>query len=260
VQNDDPDGYLIDRQGPVLRDDPEPYDHERPPEISHDPAVPDDPAAIRAWADQADNGPMPSDPYLPADTVTDAPPWDTSREVGGVVPPEQTEPRPWDASESTTPSRDGDAPIPSTAVAVTPGTPDTTVQAADPINAALAAIDPTKVYTPTDIEMQLVDIERRLEQGQVFQRVWENHLYDAAVAFELAWARAIDRSDAPSADRRKAAAILACEEQLVAKMTAEHMVKAIRETMHNLRAMLSGYQSIASSIRSSMSVAGVGRT
>lgn len=137
---------------------------------------------------------------------------------------------------------------------------DTPVEAKDPINAALAAIDPTKIYTPVDVEMQLVDLERRLEQGQVFQRVWENRAYEAGVTFELAWARAIVKASGGAADMRKAQATIECEEQLVEKMQAEHMVKAVRETMHNLRSMLSGYQSIASSIRASMSVAGAGRT
>lgn len=137
--------------------------------------------------------------------------------------------------------------------------PNSVVVPADPIEAALSAIDPTKVYTPVDIELQLVDIERRLEQGQLFQRVWEVRQYRTALAFELSWAKAIRSSGASAADMRKADATVECAEELAAKMEAELMVRAVRETMHNLRSMLSGYQSIARSIGASMSVAGAGR-
>lgn len=245
------------------------------------------------------------------------PPWNTAREVDGVVPPEQDQtdpddraaqsaedamsdesqphvytvcpgcgfsaatPNEWDRHVESTghgptaeqrqaagepvdiaalAEGDGYEADRSKAVARYTSTElDTPVVPADPINAALQAIDPTRPYTPTDVELQLVDIERRLEAGQVFQRVWEERLYQSSIAFEFAWARAIDASSGSSADKRNAEATLACEEKLIDKMLAEHMVKAVRETMHNLRAMLSGFQSIARSVGASMSVAGVGR-
>jgi hypothetical protein len=132
----------------------------------------------------------------------------------------------------------------------------TQVTPEDPINARLQAIDPTRVYTPTDIEMQMVDIEGRLERGQVFQRVWEDRALKAGLAYELAYARAMATCDESSADRRKAACLLACEAELTAKVLSESMAKSVANTMHNLRSQLSGYQSIARSIGSSMSVAG----
>jgi hypothetical protein len=213
-----------------------------------------------------------------AETANDPaePPWATDREVDGVVPPEQDDPdgHLFDPQGAREPDVD-DWPAQAAEDAVaaeqeaaqgqdgqverwTSTELDTPVQPADPINAALKAIDPTRIYTPVDVEMQLVDLERRLEQGQVFQRVWEERAYQANVAYTLAEARALVEAKGGSAEVRKAEAILACEDEYLAKLTADHMVKAVRETMHNLRSMLSGYQSIARSIGASMSVAGAG--
>lgn len=135
--------------------------------------------------------------------------------------------------------------------------PSSAVVPTDPIESRLVAIDPTKIYTATDIELQLVSIEARLEQGQVFQRVWEMRALAAKIAYTLAYEQAISESEASSADRRKAEATIKCKEKLVDKLTAETMAKAVADTMHNLRSMLSGYQSIARSIGSSMSVTGM---
>lgn len=135
---------------------------------------------------------------------------------------------------------------------------DTPVSAADPINAKVVAIDPTLPYGPAEVEAQLVDIERRLESGQVFQRQWEDRAFKTGLAFELGWARAMNECTESSADRRKAAVLVKIEPLLIDKLLAEHMVKAVRETMHNLRSQLSGFQSIARSVTSTYSVSGSG--
>lgn len=121
----------------------------------------------------------------------------------------------------------------------------------DPIESALIAMDPTKVYTPADIELQLVSIVARLEQGQHFQREWEMRANAAAVDYTLSYAEAVVAADGRSKEVREAQAILACRDEMVEKMTTEATVKAIRETMHNLRSMLSGFQSIGRSVGAS---------
>jgi hypothetical protein len=177
-------------------------------------------------------------------TVDDSPPWDTSDQEPAVTA---------SPAFNVDPAADAiDALVPAGGAM-----PSSAVVPYDPIESALVAIDPTKIYTAMDIEMQLVSIEARLEQGQLFQRVWEMRALSAEIAYELAYAQAITDSEATSADRRKAEAILACQEQLVAKLTAKTMSKAVADTMHNLRSMLSGYQSIARSVGSSMSAAGM---
>jgi hypothetical protein len=123
----------------------------------------------------------------------------------------------------------------------------------DPIMAALDVIDPTRPYTPAEVESQLIDLEARLERGQHFQRVWEERAYRCNMAFTLANAKATLESNESAADRRKADALMACKQQYEDKMLADMMVKAVRETMHNLRSQLSGFQSIARSVGASIS-------
>lgn len=166
----------------------------------------------------------------------DTPPWNTSDESNG-------EPA-TDDQRSMVPTRS----LPE---------PNSASGAEDPINARIAAIDPTVIYTPVDVERVLVDIERRLEAGQLYQRVWERRLYEVSIAHELAWARAITASSAGAADMRKADATIKCIDTLAAKLEADIMTRAVRETMHNLRSMLSGFQSIARSVGASMTASGM---
>lgn len=118
----------------------------------------------------------------------------------------------------------------------------------DPIVAQLTVIDPTAVYGPAEVEAQLVDIEARLERGQHFQRVWEERAYRTKLAYTLSNAKALIDTRASSADVRRAEALLACQQEYEDMMLAEMMVKAVRETMHNLRSQLSGYQTISRSV------------
>ncbi len=125
----------------------------------------------------------------------------------------------------------------------------------DPIMAALDVIDPTRPYSPAEVEAQLVDLEARLERGQHFQRVWEERAYRTKLAFTMAYeadlVRIYDETRAPQ-DIRQAQARQE-NKTLYEDMTlAEMMVKAVRESMHNLRSQLSGYQSIARSVGASM--------
>jgi hypothetical protein len=125
------------------------------------------------------------------------------------------------------------------------------VEAEDPITSALTVIDPTMPYTPAEIESQLIDLAARLERGVHFQRGWEEQNYRDKLAFELEYNRKLLESERTSADLRKADAIGQCEELFKAKAISDMMVRAVRETMHNLRSLQSGYQTISNSIKSS---------
>lgn len=172
------------------------------------------------------------------------PPWDTSDESDGESPLTDRQRGLMDAAGLTAPARS----LPE---------PNSATTAEDPISARIAAIDPTVIYTPVDVERVLVDIERRLEAGQLYQRVWERRLYEVSITHELAWAKAIRASGAGSADMRKADATIECIDSLAAKLEADIMTRAVRETMHNLRSMLSGFQSIARSVGASMTASGM---
>jgi hypothetical protein len=176
----------------------------------------------------------------PNEPVADDPPWDDPQTrliahepVINDMPPTEEEPLP-DPHGSVAKSA---------------------VKPQDPIMAALDVIDPSRPYTPVEVEAQLVDLEGRLERGQHFQRVWEERAYRTKLAFTMAYeadlVRIYEETKAPQ-DIRQAQARTE-NKTLYEDMTlAEMMVRAVRESMHNLRSQLSGYQSIAKSVGASM--------
>jgi hypothetical protein len=121
--------------------------------------------------------------------------------------------------------------------------------ATDPVQSVLALIDPTKVYGPAEVEEHILDCVSRLETGAVFERECILSEHETHTAYDVAWAHAMIKVTGSSADVRKAEAFVATEDEYRAWKDAEMLVKAVKTTMHNLRSVLSGYQSVASSIR-----------
>lgn len=119
---------------------------------------------------------------------------------------------------------------------------------ADPVRPNLATLDPTVAYTPVDLEMRILDVLSRLEYGAIFERHW----MDQATAAHLAWYneywRVYEASEKPSADRREAEARLVTADLMAEKVKAEAMHGGAKAAMHNLRSVLSGYQSVARSV------------
>lgn len=120
--------------------------------------------------------------------------------------------------------------------------------ARDPVQSTLATIDPTMAYTPVDLEMRILDVLARLEGGALFER---EAIEQAALA-DLEWKRAYwiarEASQAGAADRREADAMLQTLELHQTKLQTEFVAKAVKATMHNLRSVLSGYQSVSRSV------------
>jgi hypothetical protein len=127
---------------------------------------------------------------------------------------------------------------------------------ADPIRATLALIDPTQIYTPEDVERHILEVLYRLETGALFER----ETVEAASATEMAFTRkfnaAVDASEQSAADRRKAEAMVKADAEYEAMMQAKMVKEAVKQTMHNLRAVLSGYQSTARSVGSAYQAGG----
>jgi hypothetical protein len=127
---------------------------------------------------------------------------------------------------------------------------------ADPIQATLALIDPTQIYTPEDVERHILEVLYRLETGALFER----ETVEAASATEMAFTRkfnaAVDASEQSAADRRKAEAMVKADAEYEAMMRAKMVKEAVKQTMHNLRAVLSGYQSTARSVGSAYQAGG----
>lgn len=128
------------------------------------------------------------------------------------------------------------------------GTEVAAVEMADPIASALALIDPTQTYGPDEVEKHILDALARLESGALFERHAVEAAAAAKVAFERAYWVALEGADASAADRRKGQAMTECLDLHEALIQAEALEKCVKATMHNLRAILSGYQSVAKSV------------
>lgn len=121
-------------------------------------------------------------------------------------------------------------------------------------------------YTPEDVEREIIDIVGRLNAGARFQAAREREAVQAALEFEIGYARALTEAANErdhegkvvnsSADQRKAVATLACQDLLVTHRRYEQVVRTTRESMHTLRSNLSGLQTINRSVSAS---AGSGR-
>lgn len=129
-------------------------------------------------------------------------------------------------------------------------------EAADPITSNLSPIDGGHILTPDEVTGRIADTIARLERGANFHRRCIEEKAEADLALQMAWARAMNQADGSSADVRKAQATLACEQEITDQNTAELKEKAVRATMHDLRAMLSGYQSVARSVGATYQAAG----
>jgi hypothetical protein len=125
------------------------------------------------------------------------------------------------------------------------------VPAEDPIAARVVVIDPTQPYGPQDVEHQLLDIAGRIERGVHFQRYWEERHFAAKSAYVQKSARERLKAKGGAKDMRDAAVVVACAEEWRELELCEAMVRAVRETMHNLRSLQSGYQTVARSVNDS---------
>jgi hypothetical protein len=134
---------------------------------------------------------------------------------------------------------------------------NTTPQAADPISSTLALIDPTEVYGPEDVERHILDTLYRLETGALFERETVVATWKAEQAFNVKYnAYIAEVATGGAADVRKAQAMNHCAAEHAAMLEAKMMKEAVKQTMHNLRAVLSGYQSTSRSIQSSYNAGG----
>lgn len=134
-------------------------------------------------------------------------------------------------------------------------------QPSDPISSTLALIDPNEQYTPVDVERHILDVLSRLETGALFERETVLAEYEAKTKFERAYWAALNTSQEGAADRRKADAMTQCADLHEDLIRAEMLAKAVKATMHNLRAVLSGYQSTSRSVGAAYQAGGsTGRT
>lgn len=172
----------------------------------------------------------------------DSPPWDVNERS--------------DAAESAQLWEDADAAdrAANAALAQRGGTPP--VQAADPISSTLALIDPTEVYGPEDVERHILDTLWRLETGALFERETVIKAWETEQAFTAKFNARVLVNGGLRTDLCKAQSMVDCAEEQAAMAEAKMMKEAVKQTMHNLRAVLSGYQSTARSVGSAYQAGG----
>lgn len=132
----------------------------------------------------------------------------------------------------------------------------TAVEAADPIRSTLALIDPTEVYGPEDVERHILDTLWRLETGALFERETVVAAWQASQAYEVKYNALLAVAEGGAADQRQARVKNECRAEFEAMCEAKMMKEAVKQTMHNLRAVLSGYQSTARSVGSAYQAGG----
>lgn len=178
------------------------------------------------------------------------------------------------------PDRDGETVVkcgcgeffpPVTGVAVVPETRDalpetrepgpaasqvSTGHALSPLARMVEQVDATRIYTPEELERQILDVVRRIDAGTLYESELIGAAYSTAQAYELASAKALIRADGGAAKDRQAWALAECEEEFNAMTQAEMMKKVVAAAMHNLRAQLSGLQSVLRSVGASYNTGG----
>jgi hypothetical protein len=135
-------------------------------------------------------------------------------------------------------------PEPGSGTPILPVDPDSL----DPVMGLLPPLDPTQVYTPKDVEIGILEILRKLQNGELFLREQLARLHLAEHKHIMRYNLKIKTSNARAADQRKADAILACERERYEQSEAEMLVRAIRDTLHSLRSQLMGLQTVARSL------------
>jgi hypothetical protein len=125
----------------------------------------------------------------------------------------------------------------------------------DPLSARVVTIDPSRPYSPADVELQLLEVENKLERGIHAQRYWEERAAAAAIEWEIIYnkARASVIGHGGSEKDRHALCLQNPEVELAFREMSgsSAMVRMMRESMHNLRSLQSGYQTLSRSVENS---------
>jgi hypothetical protein len=119
-------------------------------------------------------------------------------------------------------------------------------------------VGPGQVLTPVDVEQELLTLLNRLDEGQRFLAEKDAEATERSMTYDLAFARALIRASASSAEGRKAEALLACEDLYRNQVLAESVVRTTRERMKVLYTSVEVVRSLGASVRASTVAAGYG--
>jgi hypothetical protein len=135
-------------------------------------------------------------------------------------------------------------PEPGSGTPILPTDPDSQ----DPVMGFLPPLDPTQVYTPKDVEIGILEILRKLQNGDYFLREQLARLHKADHALMMKYELKVSTSNARAQDQRKAEARLACSREIYEQSEADMLVRATRDSLHSLRSQLMGLQTVARSL------------
>lgn len=130
-----------------------------------------------------------------------------------------------------------------------------TVAAADPIARTLELIRPGEDYRPEQVERLMLDTTARLEEGQAFERWALEQAAEAKRAYDREYAKQFTLCSGPMELRRNVAEVN-CAELADAADRTDMVYRAAKASMHNLRSVLSGYQSVLKSVQATYQVGG----
>lgn len=130
-----------------------------------------------------------------------------------------------------------------------------TVHGADPIARQAALIPQGAHLTPEMLEQNILDVLERLEKGGAFERMCIEKEAEAKTAYTVAYARAFNQQNG-AVEVRTQAAIEIVIPELEARDEAIMIRKAVQASLHTLRSVLSGYQTVNSNVRAAFTGGG----
>lgn len=124
---------------------------------------------------------------------------------------------------------------------------------------AATAVDPRtgEILTIPEINVKMVRTLDELDRSNDTLDAKLRELGSVTFTYDVHYNAAISTSQAKSEDRRKAEAFADCNEFLLpsgesvarAKSRLEIQVRSLRDAQHNLRALLSGWQTVSANLR-----------
>jgi hypothetical protein len=118
----------------------------------------------------------------------------------------------------------------------------------DPVRTTMGPLARDNI-TPAEVEGHLADILTRLETGLQYERWCADEYARLKLDLDLAMARTVKDRRGGSQDVRRAEALIENEDLVRATQEAEGRWKAVKDTMHTVRSLQHGYQSILRSVR-----------
>jgi hypothetical protein len=114
----------------------------------------------------------------------------------------------------------------------------------------------SRPYTPVEVEMEIVATVDLIDRGTTWLVGADEARYQAKMAFDLERARKLLVAPGRSAEQRDAWATVETEELYREWQRLEIIHRTRERAMHNLRAKLSGLQSVSKSISMSLNMGG----